>query len=90
MYVGLDGQVTNLTGFEPEAWDWANQQMPSGDPATLSIETSGVYTLTAAMYEDGLRLDRLLLTPSKPLSLSSIEKPHHKQTGGVFSRLQEP
>jgi hypothetical protein len=87
MYVGLDGQVTNLTGFAPEAWDWANQQMPGGDPATLSIETSGVYTLTVAMYEDGLRLDRLLLTPSKPLSLSSIEKPHHKQTGGVFSRL---
>jgi hypothetical protein len=35
--------------------------MPSNDPVTLSIETSGVYTLTAAMYEDGLRLDRLML-----------------------------
>jgi hypothetical protein len=61
MYVGLNGQVTNITGFEPEQWDWANQQMPSGEAATLSIETGGVYTLTATMYEDGLRLDRLLL-----------------------------
>jgi hypothetical protein len=32
MYVGLDGQVTNLTNFAPEQWDWTNTQMPSGEP----------------------------------------------------------
>jgi hypothetical protein len=90
MYVGLDGQVTNVTGFEPEAWDWANQQMPGGEPATLSIETSGVYTLTAAMYEDGLRLDRLLLTTDTtylPTSAGPAETPRQAEVGGPMTTL---
>ena len=61
-YVGLNGQLVSVTGTDPDAWSWANEQIPSGDPATLSITTSGLYTLTASMREDGLRLDRMLLT----------------------------
>jgi hypothetical protein len=62
LYVGLNGQLVSVTGSGPGEWDWANQQIPSGEPATLSIGTSGLYTLTASIREDGLRLDRLLLT----------------------------
>jgi RHS repeat-associated protein len=86
MYVGLNGEVTNLTGFAPEEWTWANRQIPSGDPATLSIETSGIYTLSTMMYEDGLRLDRLLLTTDTtylPTGSGPIETA--RQTGAASS-----
>jgi RHS repeat-associated protein len=64
LYVGLNGQLVNVTGGAPGQWDWANQQTPDGQPATLSIGASGLYTLTTSMREDGFRLDRLLLTTS--------------------------
>jgi hypothetical protein len=54
--VGLANDLTSLTSFAPETWDWA-----SGFEE-LVIETSGVHTLTVWMREDGFRLDRLLLT----------------------------
>jgi hypothetical protein len=46
VYVGLNGQRVSVTGGEPGQWDWANRQTPGGQAATLSIETSGLYTLT--------------------------------------------
>lgn len=58
--------------------------MPGGDPATLSIETGGVYTLTAAMYEDGLRLDRLLLTPTNPYPYHQQKNPTTSKRTGFF------
>ncbi len=46
----------------PRLWDWANEDPTTGDAATLSISSSGPYTLSVWPREDGLRLDRLLLT----------------------------
>ncbi len=62
VYVGLGDQVVEATGFAPDTWEWANERMASGQAVTLSVEASGVYTLSLWMREDGLRLDRLLLT----------------------------
>ncbi len=58
----LNGQLVSVSGGDPNEWAWANQEPPDGDAARLSIETSGLYTLTTLMREDGFRLDRLLLT----------------------------
>ena len=62
-YVGLDGEVTSLSGFAPEVWGWANEEIATANlSATLSITNTGLYTLSLWMREDGLRVDRLLLT----------------------------
>ena len=50
-----------LTGLAPRQWTWANRQ-PDGNRATFIVPSRGIYTLTLAMREDGLRFDRLLLT----------------------------
>jgi YD repeat-containing protein len=55
-YLGLGGQVVTVTGFAPGQWTWANQ------PAAFVVTTTGVYTVNLWMREDGLRIDRLLLT----------------------------
>jgi YD repeat-containing protein len=60
--VSLNAQTVNVTGFAPEAWTWAKTQSSTGASATVAVHSSGVYTLTVWMREDGLRIDRLLLT----------------------------
>jgi hypothetical protein len=51
----------DVTGFAPGQWSWASATT-GGVTATLSITGSGVYTVNLLMREDGLRIDRLLLT----------------------------
>ncbi len=63
LHLALDQQPLRLSGFSPEAWSWSNQAMAQPTyPLTVTIESSGLHTLTVWMREDGLRLDRLLLT----------------------------
>jgi hypothetical protein len=57
VYVALDGQsATTVTGFAPRAWDWAS--------GVVGIEVSepGIHILQVWQREDGLHLDRILLT----------------------------
>jgi len=62
VYLGLDGQPgATLTGFSPRAWSWANINSEGG-LATLEITTPGVHRLYLWQREDGLRLDRIVLT----------------------------
>jgi hypothetical protein len=51
----------SLSGFVPRNWAWANTPL-SGTPATFEILEPGLYTLRLQSREDGLRLDRILLT----------------------------
>ena len=50
-------------GFAPQAWQWANSdlQLP-GSPVTINVTEAGLHTLHLWIREDGLRLDRILLT----------------------------
>ncbi|MBI1881260.1 MAG: hypothetical protein HYR94_24025, partial [Chloroflexi bacterium] len=61
VYVGLGDVLTDVTGFAPGQWSWANLTT-GGMTATLSITTTGVSTISLWMREDGLRIDRLLIT----------------------------
>lgn len=69
VHVGLNGQAlttsdrmtfNNTTG----AWQWTKNTMDGSQVATINIPSAGVYTLNVWMREDGMRLDRLLLTTS--------------------------
>jgi hypothetical protein len=64
VYVTLDEQpVVPLTGFAPRQWDWATKRSDEqGIPVTIEVVETGLHTLSVQMREDGLRLDRILLT----------------------------
>jgi hypothetical protein len=62
LYVSLDDQPgVILTGFTPRKWSWANGDAQGG-VVTIEMVEPGLHTLHLWQREDGLRLDRILLT----------------------------
>lgn len=69
IHVGLASTVSSstveiaegLTGLRPRQWDWS-KQTHNGVVATLPVNEPGLYTLYLWAREDGVKLDRLLLT----------------------------
>lgn len=65
LHVGLDGAANSssdgLTGFPFNEWGWTAATM-DGVTATVTISTPGLHTIHIYAREDGLRLDRVLLT----------------------------
>ncbi len=61
VHIMLNGQpeAEFLTGFNDE-WSWSSTSLDNS-PMILDLSSSGSYTLSLAMREDGLRIDRLLL-----------------------------
>jgi hypothetical protein len=57
VYVALDSHsATTVTGFAPRAWNWATGVV------VIVVSEPGVHTLQVWQREDGLHLDRILLT----------------------------
>jgi hypothetical protein len=62
LYIALDEQTPMLlTGFAPQTWSWANRN-PQDTSVTIEVTEPGLHTLHLWQREDGLRLDRILLT----------------------------
>jgi len=65
VHVGLDGQPIatadriQLTTYN--AWTWFKSTL-DGPVATIDVTTPGLHTINLWMREDGVRIDRLLLT----------------------------
>jgi hypothetical protein len=74
IYVGLDNQApvtaTVLTGFAPRQWGWTN--ITQNGPATIEVTEPGLHTFYIWMREDGLRLDRILLTTDSSYNPTGI------------------
>jgi YD repeat-containing protein len=83
-YVGLDEQTVEVTGFAPGEWSWASEAA-NGETATLAIATTGVYTLNLFMREDGLRIDRLLLTTDTNTIPDGLGPPESARLFGVLT-----
>ena len=89
VHVGLDEQLIAITAFAPGRWKWVNTTT-GGMTATLSITTTGVHTLSLAMREDGLRIDRLLLTTDTtyiPTDLGPAESERQLGSGSFITPL---
>lgn len=75
VYLGLDGQTaltpTIVTGFDPRTWSWTKADV-EGSPATIEVTEPGVHTLQLWLREDGLRLDRILLTTARHLHIVNL------------------
>lgn len=65
LHIGLQGAADStsesITGFRLFQWGWSSQTM-NGHPAFITIPSPGVYFINVWAREDGVRLDRLLLT----------------------------
>ncbi len=87
VHVGLDGVVVptsdRITNFPP-AWGWSNATV-DGPVATLEIATPGVHTLNVWMREDGVQLDRLLLTTDAAYTPAGAGPPESPRLGSVLA-----
>ncbi|HKS29833.1 MAG TPA: S8 family serine peptidase [Pyrinomonadaceae bacterium] len=65
VHVGLDGQAVttadHISVGSYGAWTWVRSTM-DGPVATINVNSAGLHTINVWMREDGLRVDRLLLT----------------------------
>jgi hypothetical protein len=63
VYIGLDDQSPlMLTGFAPRQWSWTSKTNTSGEEATIVVTEPGLHTLYLWQREDGIHLDRIMLT----------------------------
>jgi hypothetical protein len=69
VYISLDDHIpTILTGFTPRTWAWAKNNIQSS-PVTVEVTETGLHTFHLWQREDGLRLDRILLTTDSGYTL---------------------
>lgn len=62
VWVAVDsGTAVPVTLTATNAWQWSNRNHTTGTSATVAV-TAGTRTLRVWMREDGLKLDRILLT----------------------------
>ena len=83
-YVGLGQQVVTVTGFTPYTWTWGSEA------ARLTITNTGRVTAGLWIREDGLRIDRLLLTTDTtyiPTGFGPVETERQTGTGGLVRPL---
>lgn len=77
LHAGLDGTTNSaarIGSFATSAWTWMNLRT-AGNPATISVGSTGNHTFSLWIREDGMRVDRVLLTTNANFSAT---------TGNVF------
>ena len=81
LHVGLDGNALSsadrITGVCAKSWVWSRATM-DGPVATISVATPGLHVVNVWMREDGLALDKLVLTVDPayvPTGLGPAESP---------------
>ena len=76
-HVGLDGVETPLSdrmsGWNG-AYEWNNGRMDMPEPSQIEITSSGPHTLNIWVREDGLIIDKIVLTTNPDFTLSAAEE----------------
>jgi len=82
---GLDGEavptLVAMTGWS-ENYEWNNDLMTVSDRPTFEITTTGVHTFNIWVREDGLIIDKIVLTTNPDFSLSGSEPGPPESTRG--------
>jgi len=101
MHIGLNGaeiatsdRIAEFIAVTPN-WIWTRATMdgaPDGstNPATFAIPSAGVHTVNAWMREDGLIIDKIILTPDPlfvPSGIGQIESPRVSVTRVVNRQI---
>ena len=70
VHVGLGGSAQStsdrITGFTRDAWGWTDETM-DGPRATINVSTTGEQIVNLWMREDGVRVDKIVLTTNASL-----------------------
>jgi hypothetical protein len=97
LHIGLDGaespggQGINLAQTDG-AWHWTGITL-NGAPATLQIPDPGVHTINVWMREDGLRVDRLIVTTDPnfvPDGIGPDESPRNNVAAASAASTETP
>ena len=82
---GLDGEeiptLVALTGWE-NSYEWNCDLMSLSDPPTFEVTTPGVHTFNLWVREDGLIIDKIVLTTNPDFTLSGSEPGPSESTRG--------
>ncbi len=66
LFAGIDGTAGNiassLSGTYPTGWQWSNAPQSGSAAPTVNVPSTGNHTVNIWMREDGLRVDRVILT----------------------------
>ncbi len=88
VFVGIDGgAAVPITLTTDGVWNWSNT-LQTGGAAQIVVPTSGTHTINVWMREDGIKLDRILLTSDAtfhPVVGNSWHIPNHAEPAGVTS-----
>lgn len=90
IHVGIDGGSTAaMTLTQYNTWQWSNTLQPSG-VATINIPSTGNHTINLWMREDGMRIDRVVLTTTATFAAHTANAWHMpnspEASGGVTMR----
>jgi hypothetical protein len=83
-HAGLDGEevdTSNAMSGWNGVYQWSNNTM-DGPPSTIEITSTGIHTLNIWVREDGLIIDKIVLTPNPDFSLSGNEPGPPESTRG--------
>lgn len=79
-HVGLNGQeisTGNTIDFPRGEWTWVNENR-NEQTITFSIEKSGLYIFNIFMREDGMAVDKILLTRNSDFHPTGVGPAFHK------------
>ena len=89
IYIGIDGaNATAVTLNQYNVWQWSNT-LQAGGAATINIANTGTKTVNVWMREDGIKLDRILLTTQQnpPLTIGNAwHIPINQEPAGTTMR----
>lgn len=90
LYVGIDGgNAVAMTMTQNAVWQWSNAiQGGATSGAKITVPTSGNHTINVWMREDGIKLDKILLTSNatfSPTTGNVWHIPDHAEPASVVS-----
>ena len=76
LHVGLNGNAVStaerISEFAIGSWSWSSHVMDRVRRATLSVSSPGVHTVNVWVREDGVAIDKLILTTSSGYTPSGL------------------
>lgn len=90
VHVGINGSLGNASGLQnfPARWSWSNEKR-GGGTTSLVVPSAGQHTINIWMREDGLYLDKLVLTKDSDYVPTSIGPALMNSQGSVDSKNED-
>ncbi|MGZ5553529.1 MAG: PQQ-dependent sugar dehydrogenase, partial [Chthoniobacterales bacterium] len=94
IHVGIDGgSAVACTLNQYNLWQWSNAQQGSANAPTISVPSTGNHTVNVWMREDGMRIDRVLLTTNASFNArtgNAWHIPNSTESGAVPNGMRNP